>query len=303
MTDERLEQILKQALSPEIDDSEIQIRRKVRKSKMNMKKVIVRGLAACAALTLVVTGGYFGGRSKSGGVGTSNVNDGSNSTAGNLFAVTAYASELPKGVSSGDVMGLSAVQAVYGSPAYLTGRFVISGQNIEKVKIVTDKCNLYSAVPVYEGDPEYEKARKAEANGEGDEYEMIADVDSNYDEETAAEPTPHHYEHLVIEGNTYEGAYNDKMLFGMSVPKELWSKNDDPKASYHEDVDQVNGAVLTIEVTFIDGSTETHHYKLNTGKIFVPSDKNGTLKWDNLTRFVTSDEECYTYGYLMEKID
>lgn len=38
MTDERLEQILKQALATEIDDSEIQIRRKVRKSKMNMKK-------------------------------------------------------------------------------------------------------------------------------------------------------------------------------------------------------------------------------------------------------------------------
>ena len=93
------------------------------------------------------------------------------------------------------------------------------------------------------------------------------------------------------------------MLFGMSVPKELRSTNEDLPAAYHEDVDQVNGAVLTIEVTFIDGSTETHHYKLNTGKIFVPSDKNGTLQWDNLTRFVTSDEECYTYGYLMEKID
>ena len=93
------------------------------------------------------------------------------------------------------------------------------------------------------------------------------------------------------------------MLFGMSVPKELRSTNEDLPAAYHEDVDQVNGAVLTIEVTFIDGSTETHHYKLNTGKIFVPSDENGTLQWDNLTRFVTSDEECYTYGYLMEKID
>ena len=95
MTDERLEQILKQALATEIDDSEIQIRRKVRNSKMNMKKIIARGLVACAALTLVVTGGYFSGLSKSGGYGTSNVNDGYNSTTSNLFAITAYASELP----------------------------------------------------------------------------------------------------------------------------------------------------------------------------------------------------------------
>ena len=93
------------------------------------------------------------------------------------------------------------------------------------------------------------------------------------------------------------------MSFGMSVPKELWSTNDDLPAAYHEDVDQVNGATLTIEVTFLDDSTETHHYRLSTGKIFVPSDENGYLQWDNLTRFISSEDEPYTYGYLMEKID
>ena len=39
-------------------------------------------------------------------------------------------------------------------------------------------------IPVYEGDPEYEKARKAEANGDGEKYDMIAYVDSKI---------PHHY--------------------------------------------------------------------------------------------------------------
>lgn len=317
MTDERLDQILKQALSPEIDDSEIQIWRKVRDRKMNMKKIITSGLVACAALTLVVTGGYFGGHSKAGGDETVNVNEEHNalsdetadvkdgySVAGhNLFVITAHAAELPEEVSSGDVVGLSAVVARVGSSEYLDGRFVISGQNIEKVKIVTDKCNLYSAISIYEGDAEYEKAQNATASGEGEAYEMIADANFYYDEATANEPIPYHYEHLVVEGDTYEGTYNEKMLFGMSIPKELRSKNDDDQAAYHEDVDQVNGATLTIEVTFLDGSTETHHYKLKTGKIFVPSDENGYLQWDNLTRFVTSDEESYTYGYLMEKID
>ena len=58
MTDERLDQILKQALSPEIDDSEIQIRRKVRDRKMKMKKIITSGLVACAALTLVARSAF-----------------------------------------------------------------------------------------------------------------------------------------------------------------------------------------------------------------------------------------------------
>ncbi|MCI6243252.1 MAG: hypothetical protein MR646_08150 [Agathobacter sp.] len=104
------------------------------------------------------------------------------------------------------------------------GRSYFFHKKLSIFLIVTDKCNLYSVIPVYEGDPEYEKAWKAEANGDGEKYEMIAYVDSK-------------------------------------IP---------------------------------------HHYKLNTGKIFVPSDENGTLRWDNLTRFVTSDEECYTYGYLMK---
>ena len=64
MTDERLDQILKQALAPEIDDSEIQIRRKVRNRKMNMKKIALCGLTACAAVTVAVTGGYFRGGTK-----------------------------------------------------------------------------------------------------------------------------------------------------------------------------------------------------------------------------------------------
>ena len=313
MTDERLEQILKQALSPEIDDSEIQIRRKVGNRKMNRKKIMAYGLVACAALILVVMGVYNGGLSKFGEDKTVHVNDAAQEEAANqeehhtaldnLFAITAYAAELPENVSSGDVMGLSAVESSVGSSAYLSGRFAISGHNIKEVKIETDKCNLYSAIPIYEGDAEYGKAENSISEGEGEEYVMITDADFSYDETTDAEPVLHHYEHLVVEGNSYEGYFNEKMLFGMSIPEELRSKNEDDPSAYHEDVDQVNGAKLTISVTFLDGSTETHHYRLTTGKIFVPSDENGFLQWDNLTRFVTSEDEAYTYGYLIEKID
>lgn len=106
----------------------------------------------------------------------------------NLFAITAYATELPTEVSSGDVIGLSAVMAQVGSSEYLNGRFMISGQNIKKVKIETDKCNLYSAVSIYEGDAEYEKVRNAISNveektrntildAEGEEYIMVTDED------------------------------------------------------------------------------------------------------------------------------
>lgn len=276
MTDERFEQILKQALAPEINDSEIQIQRKVGKNKMKMRKIIASGLVACAALALVVNGGFFGNSPMTEKEETVKTNIEQIIKNNNIFAITAYAAELPEGVLSGDVVSLSTFSAGYGSPEYLDGRFAISGQNIEKVKISTDKCNIYTATPLNEDDAE------------------------NVTE-------PYCNEHLVIEGNTYEGAYNDNMLFGMSIPEELWSHNDNMQAAYHEMTDQVNGAILTIEVTFTDGSTEAHHYRVNTGKIYVPADEDGYLQWDNLTRFLTDEENSaeasYTYGYLLEKID
>ena len=306
MTDERLDQILKQALAPEIDDSEIQIRRKVRTKKMNMKKRITGGLVACAALSLVVIGGYSRGNTRSRDDGTTSVNDIQSVANNNFFAITAYAAELPEGVALGDVMELSPVSAGYGNALFLDQRFVISGENIEKVRISTDKCDMYSVTPVYEGDDDFAKAQNDDLSA-NEKYVMILDVDDDFDEENLTEETPYHFDHIVMEGNSYEGAYNNNMAFGISVPEELWSKSSDDKLSYYEDVDQVNGATITIAVTYTDGSVEEHHYRLSTGKIFVPT-KDGCNDWDNLTRFLTSEEESagntsYIYGYLMTKID
>lgn len=319
MTDEKLDQILKQALTPEIDDSEIQVRRKGRKRRMTRKTVVASGLVACAAVAFVVTGGYFGifsksegGRTTIAGLERSDAVTVSSALGKNLFAITAYAAELPEGITSGDVVGLSRVSADYGSAEYLDGRFMISGQNIEKIKISTDKCNLYTATLIYKGDAEYTKAQEAEANGTG-EYVRITDAPLNSDEtdtsdEAAASGSDaYHYEHLEVAGSTYEGVYNDHTQFGLSVPKEQWSTSKDDQQNYHENVDQVNGATLTIEVSFSDGTSETHHYRVNVGKIFVPEGKDGYLQWDNLTRFLTAEEEAgetpNVYGYLLERMD
>ena len=319
MTDEKLDQILKQALTPEIDDSEIQVRRKGRKRRMTRKTVVASGLVACAAVAFVVTGGYFGifsksegGRTTIAGLERSDAVTVSSALGKNLFAITAYAAELPEGITSGDVVGLSRVSADYGSAEYLDGRFMISGQNIEKIRISTDKCNLYTATLIYKGDAEYTKAQEAEANGTG-EYVRITDAPLNSDEtdtsdEAAASGSDaYHYEHLEVAGSTYEGVYNDHTQFGLSVPKEQWSTSKDDQQNYHENVDQVNGATLTIEVSFSDGTSETHHYRVNVGKIFVPEGKDGYLQWDNLTRFLTAEEEAgetpNVYGYLLERMD
>lgn len=300
MTDERLEQILEQALAPKIDADEITIQRKAGNYKMK-KKIIAAGLAACAALALVVTG--FG----SGGFGTQKEGTGiageQKTGSGNLFAITAYAAELPKGVSEGEVLGLNLTSAAYATPEYLAGRFSISGENIEKVKITTDKCNLYSVAAL---DPEAAEQKKAEADSKHGEYVVLADTFDCEPGDTT-QPASCRYEQIVIAGSQYEGAYDPAISFGMSVPEKLQSSHQDLKQAFCEDTDQVNGATLTMEVTFTDGSTQVHHYQVKTGNIYVPADEAGNLQWDQLTRFLGAGENTkntpYTYGYLLEKID
>ncbi|NBJ93904.1 DUF4179 domain-containing protein [Parablautia muri] len=61
MTDEKLDQILKQALAPEINDREIRVRRKAGKGKMRVFNIIGKGVAAAAAAAVIGIGGlgYF----------------------------------------------------------------------------------------------------------------------------------------------------------------------------------------------------------------------------------------------------
>ena len=298
MTDETLDQILKQALAPDIDASEVQIRRKAVIKKMSIKKIVASGLAACAVLSLVVVGGYLykGSQTEGTALITAPEHD---TTSTNLFAITAYAAELPEGTKSGDVIGLRLVEAGYGTPDFLEGRFTISGQNIDTVKLSTDKCNLYTTVPIRRNDPDFGAAEKAMAN----DHELYEPI---YEGDPETNGHVEYYEHSIIVGQSYEGDYDDQMSFGMSVPKKLQSTSDDPKNGYWEDVDQVNGAVLTVEVIFKDGNSETHRYKLNTGKIYIPVGPDDELQWDNLTRFLTTEEENhapFAYGYLIEKMD
>ena len=136
---------------------------------------------------------------------------------------------------------------------------------------------------------------------------MNSDETDTSDEAVASGSDAYHYEHLEVAGSTYEDVYNDHTQFGLSVPKEQWSTSKDDQQNYHENVDQVNGATLTIEVSFSDGTSETHHYRVNVGKIFVPEGKDDYLQWDNLTRFLTAEEEAgetpNVYGYLLERMD
>lgn len=311
MTDERLEELLKQALTLEIDDSEIQIQRKVGNRKVCMKKIIVGGLVACATLSLVVVGENMGIFAPKGDSEIVSTNDRSKTASNNFFTITAHAAEspeeissgnsekLPEGISSGDVLGLNTTMT-YGAGGYLPGRFAISGKNIAEVKISIDKCEIYTITSVYPDDSAFEEAQNSEKNGLDTYYGV-------YEGEPEEGGSIAYYECLQVAGQSYKGTYDSNTLFGVHIPEKLLSTNEDMKEADHENINQVDGAILSIEVTFMDGDTEIHNYRLTTGRIFVPVDEKGNCKYDNLTRFLTSQEETTetpnVYGFLMKKID
>ena len=172
MTEEYLDQVLKQALSPEIEDSEIQLRRKV--TKMNTKKVLSIGLAVCAALLVVVAGGFFLG----------NIIPEINSSNGtfeiaipktNRFVITANAAELSDDAPSGSFAGLCQLNRSQGDLLHLAYRFYISGENIDRVKVSTDKCNIYYATPSTAEEVERNQSTNTMSNG----FFALPDVDGN----------------------------------------------------------------------------------------------------------------------------
>ena len=294
MTDDRLDQILKQALAPEIDDSEIQVRRKKREHKMNMRKILAGSLVACAALAMVVAGANFNIFNTKRGSG-----DIASNSAGNMFAITARAAELSGDVNSGDVMSMYN-EITYGTGGFTPQTFAISGENIAKIKLSTDKCELYKVTHVYPEDSQFDKAQRMEV-GEDTDYVAV------YNKEPEEGGVVMSFDYLEAVGNTYEGDYNSDVLFGMYIPDELQSTNSDLQASFREDVDQLSDATVTIEVTYTDGNVEVHHYTLNVGKILVPTDEEGNCQYDKLSRFLTPEEEKQEtnniYGYLPVRID
>ena len=76
-----------------------------------------------------------------------------------------------------------------------------------------------------------------------------------------------YYECLQVVGQNYKGTYNSNTLFGVHIPEKLLSTNEDMKEADHENINQVDGATLSIEVTLFtekdswqDGSNSLANY-------------------------------------------
>ncbi|MBQ3513081.1 MAG: hypothetical protein IJA32_04690 [Lachnospiraceae bacterium] len=96
-------------------------------------------------------------------------------------------------------------------------------------------------------------------------------------------------------GNEFEEEYNSEVYYGFYLPDITSDISQDLREEYHANIDQLDGAIMTITVTYYDDTTESVTYKLSTGKLDVDLPHSyyyGT--------FVTDGQSGGTYGVLLE---
>ncbi|MBE5908663.1 MAG: hypothetical protein E7278_07505 [Lachnospiraceae bacterium] len=231
----------------------------------------------------------------------------------NYFVITANASELSDDVEceSGDVYNLNIIQGQGGMvEGYLLDRFEVGGQNIDKIKISVDKNELYISRDIHEGDPDWptdEELQETNQNPYSDKgfYDMM--LTHKEMTETGHREWKGYYVYKRIVGSDYEGAYSSNCKYGFFVRSGTELSYDDPRGDYYSQVDMMNGAVLTVGVTYLNGEYEEHHYQVQTGRVVLHT-ANDSMYGKLGDRFLTAEEyetgeAPFSYSYLLERID
>ena len=96
--------------------------------------------------------------------------------------------------------------------------------------------------------------------------------------------------------NGFTDAYDPDTSYGLWLPSQPQSADDDLQDSWHAAVDGFEGAKLTVTITFTDGSEQTRSMTLHTGKLGVEykDDTSGP----SLTGEVLTDEQAAAEGYI-----
>ncbi|MGN0613770.1 MAG: hypothetical protein ACI4JB_07685 [Porcipelethomonas sp.] len=238
-------------------------------ARKSHKKPIVFGIAAAAACFAGVIGvsvSMTGEKIHQGSSLISSENPGSaeeknlsEAKVENSFFLTAAAAGIEDDANS----SYCALEEMSGAIPFSGSIFSIRGNNIKSVSLSIDKGSLYKA--------NFSRLRTAETT---DSCEYI--------------------------GNEYSEEYNDDRCFGFYFPEDVCNAHEqeagsDIKEAWHRCYDDFDGGLLTVRVTYNDGSSDTTRYILSSGKLEVDPDTmqpNGNI---------TNGDKPYVYGLLMTK--
>jgi len=275
MTDEKLDELLKEALTVKNDDSELIINRKARVNMTKRKITVVGSVAACAAIAIVsfAWGASYGKPASSVAVApkveekSSEVVNDTIKDVKNNFNLTPYMGEIDEHST-----GIGLYDIGIGDGSYSGLYFKIEGDKIAKVDISITKGELYTSVEGTMTKDEFtDSFEEALANGEDPYthgnpnqycvYSVLSDSDSVT------------YYDCKRQNKEINMNYDPNTMYGFYIPDDAWDDSiTDLRENYWAAIDTFDEDELQVKVTFKDGEVIEKTYALETGKITDEND-------------------------------
>lgn len=259
------------------------------------RPVLRAAVCAACALALVagsVTLGPIGGGESSA--------DGAPVTALPTFSfgLTAYAADTGERYEANANGGLAFSTSGQGSwsaeDGHYTGcLFQVAGENIQTISLAIDREALYRSRTLTDL-PGEEVQKYLEAEASGTEYQLPGGGDVIAAVYSEGEEDPLTLEVVTDLGASVTEDYDPEARYGFLIPDTGdidWEG--DPRTANQESIDQLDGARLTVTVTFADGTEQTRTYTLSTGKLRVEYEEDGT---PTLLPQLAGDEDPWIYG-------
>lgn len=215
------------------------------------------------------------------------------------FGLTAYAADMGERYEANANGGLAfstAGQVSWSAEGgHYTGcLFQVTGENIRTISLAIDREALYRSRTLTNlSREEVQNYLDAEANGT--EYRLSSGegvIHAVYGEE---EEGPLTMEVVTDLGAAVTEGYDPEVRYGFLIPDTGdidWDR--DPRVANQESIDRMDGARLTVTVTFTDGSEQTKTYTLSTGRLKVEYDANSP--GGILLPQLAGDEDPWLYG-------
>ena len=169
----------------------------------------------------------------------------------------------------------------------------MAGENIQTISLAIDREALYRSRTLTDL-PGEEVQKYLEAEASGTEYQLPGGGDVIAAVYSEGEEDPLTLEVVTDLGASVTEDYDPEARYGFLIPDTGdidWEG--DPRTANQESIDRLDGARLTVTVTFDDGSEQTKIYTLSTGQLKVEYEEDGTM---TLLPQLAGDDDPWIYG-------
>ncbi len=214
------------------------------------------------------------------------------------FGLTAYAADTGERYEANANGGLAFSSAGASrwsaeSGHYTGCLFQVTGDDIQTVSLAIDREALYRSRTLTDL-PREEVQKYLEAEASGTEYQLPGDGDVITAVYSEGEEDPLTLDVVTDLGASVTEDYDPEARYGFLIQDTGdidWEG--DPREANQESIDRLDGARLTVTVTFDDGSEQTKIYTLSTGQLKVEYEEDGTM---TLLPQLAGDDDPWIYG-------